>query len=117
MQDALDLLGATVTLVGSVFFLLGGLGVLRMPDSYNRIQTGTKATTLGTALVLIGLGIIHPAWLGKLLILAAFVLLANPISSHALARAAHGIRVPLSEKTVVDKLQEHKDASRAGDAS
>lgn len=114
MHDVLDVLGAFITLIGSVFFLLGGLGVLRMPDSYNRIQTGTKATTLGTVLVLIGLGIYHPAWLGKLLILVVFVLLSNPISSHALARAAHRIKVPLSDKTVVDKLQEYKDASQAG---
>ncbi len=110
MQDAIQLLGSLITLIGSVFLLLGGLGVLRMLDSYNRIQAGTKASTLGTLLVLIGLGLYHPAWLGKLLILALFVLLTNPISSHALSRAAHTLDVPLSKKTVVDKLREYKDA-------
>jgi len=111
MQAYLELLGALMTLAGSVFLLLGGLGVLRMPDSYNRLQAGTKASTLGTTLALIGLGIAHPGWLGKLLIIAFFVMLTSPISAHALARAAHAIRVPLSDRTVVDKLGERETTS------
>ena len=69
------------------------LGVLRMPDAYNRIQTGTKATTLGTILVLIGLAFLHPGWALKLVILIFFVMLTNPVSSHALARAVHAIGI------------------------
>ncbi|MCB2262696.1 MAG: monovalent cation/H(+) antiporter subunit G [Candidatus Thiosymbion ectosymbiont of Robbea hypermnestra] len=106
MQEAIQLLGALITLAGSVFLLLGGLGVLRMPDSYNRLQAGTKASTLGTILALVGIGLFHPQWFGKLLILAFFVMLTSPISAHALARAAHASKVPLSDKTVVDKLGE-----------
>ena len=51
----LDLLGSLIVLIGSFFLFSAGLGVLRMPDSYNRIQTGTKASTLGAILVLVGL--------------------------------------------------------------
>jgi len=108
MQVYLELLGALLALAGSLFFLLGGLGVLRMPDSYNRLQAGTKASTLGTTLALVGVGLFHPDWLGKLLILAFFVMLTSPISAHALARAAHTIKVPLSDRTVVDKLGERE---------
>ena len=108
MQDFLQVLGALITVAGSVFLLLGGLGVLRMPDCYNRLQTGTKASTLGTILALVGIGLFHPTWFGKLLILAFFVMLTSPISAHALARAAHASKVALSEKTVVDKLAEQE---------
>ena len=108
MHVVLEILGGLIALGGSLFLLLGGLGVLRMPDSYNRLQTGTKASTLGTILALVGIGLLHPDWLGKLLILAFFVMLTSPISAHALARAAHAIKVPLSEKTVVDKLAERE---------
>ena len=69
----LELLGSLIILTGSVFLFSAGLGVLRMPDSYNRIQTGTKASTLGTILVLLGLAVLHPAWTWKLLILIFFV--------------------------------------------
>jgi multicomponent Na+:H+ antiporter subunit G len=108
MQDILHLLGALITLAGSLFLLLGGFGILRMPDCYNRLQAGTKASTLGTILALIGIGFFHPDWFGKLSILAFFVMLTSPISAHALARAAHASKVPLSEKTVVDKLAEQE---------
>jgi multicomponent Na+:H+ antiporter subunit G len=77
-------------LAGSVFLLLGGLGVLRMPDSYNRLQAGTKASTPGTILALIGIGLFHPSWLGKLLILAFFVMLTDATYAKVGARVARG---------------------------
>jgi multicomponent Na+:H+ antiporter subunit G len=100
-----ELLGSLIVFAGSVFLFSAGLGVLRMPDSYNRIQTGTKASTLGTMLVLLGLAVLHPAWTWKLLMLIFFVLLTNPVSSHALARAAHSIRVEETEPMVIDRLE------------
>jgi multicomponent Na+:H+ antiporter subunit G len=102
----LDLLGSLIVLIGSFFLFSAGLGVLRMPDSYNRIQTGTKASTLGAILVLAGLAVLHPAWTWKLLMLIFFVLLTNPVSSHALARAAHSIHVGGAASTVIDRLEE-----------
>ena len=56
-----ELIGSLFLLGGAIFLFSAGLGVLRMPDTYNRIQTGTKATTLGTILILIGLAFLHPA--------------------------------------------------------
>jgi multicomponent Na+:H+ antiporter subunit G len=72
-----------------VFLFSTGLGMLRMPDAFTRIQAGTKASTLGNTLVLAGIAICHPGWSLKLLIIVYFVLMTNPISSHALARAAN----------------------------
>lgn len=105
-MEILRIVGAFVTLIGSAFLFLGALGTVRMPDSYNRIQAGTKATTLGAMCALLGIGLYHPAWLGKIVLLLLFVVLTNPISSHALARAAHFIKTPLAKQTVVDKLEE-----------
>ncbi len=105
-MEILQIIGAFITLTGSIFLFLGALGLMRMPDVYNRIQAGTKATTLGTMLSLFGLGLIMPGWFGKIIILIVFVLITNPVSSHVLARAAHFSGIPLSPKTVVDKLAE-----------
>jgi len=99
-----DIIGNLLLITGSLFLFSAGLGVLRMPDTYNRIQTGTKATTLGTITVLIGLAFLHPAWTLKLIILIFFVMLTNPVSSHALARAAHSIGIHETETTVIDQL-------------
>ncbi len=99
-----DIIGNLLLITGSLFLFAAGLGVLRMPDTYNRIQTGTKATTLGSITVLIGLAFLHPAWTLKLIILIFFVMLTNPVSSHALARASHSIGIHKTKTMVVDQL-------------
>ena len=101
----MELLGAVITLMGSIVLLIASIGLLRMPDVYNRLQVGTKATTLGTILSLIGLVILIPGWWGKLILLIFFVMMTNPVSSHVLARASYFIKIPFSDRTVVDKLK------------
>ena len=63
-----ELVGSIVILAGAFFLFSAGVGLLRMPDVFTRIQAGTKASTLGNILVLAGLGIYHPDWALKLLI-------------------------------------------------
>ena len=107
-METLRLVGSLVTLVGSLFLFLGALGAWRMPDVYNRMQSGTKATTLGSMLFLVGLalGCLHGPCLGRVILLIIFIVLTNPISSHALARAAHYAGVPLAKISRVDHLAE-----------
>ena len=105
-----DIIGNLLLITGSLFLFAAGLGVLRMPDTYNRIQTGTKATTLGSITVLIGLAFLHPAWSLKLIILIFFVMLTNPVSSHALARASHSIGIHKAKTMVIDQLTIANDA-------
>jgi len=71
-------IGAFVSLLGACFFLFSGIGLLRMPDAFNRMQAGTKATTLGSILFLLGIGIMKPEYLGRTVILAVFIALTNP---------------------------------------
>ena len=59
-----------------------------MPDVYNRLQAGTKAATLGAMALLLGIGLHHPDWWSKLLVIAGFVLFTNPVGSSTIARAA-----------------------------
>jgi multicomponent Na+:H+ antiporter subunit G len=105
-NSIIEIIGAILVLLGSIFLFLGALGLVRMPDVYNRIQAGTKASTLGTFLSLFGLILIVPEWWGKLSLLVIFVLITNPVSSHVVARASHCIKVPLFKKTVVDQYED-----------
>jgi multicomponent Na+:H+ antiporter subunit G len=84
----MNLVGDIFLLIGGTFIALGSLGLIRMPDVYNRLQAGTKAATLGTIAVLIGIGFHHPDWWAKLLVVAGFVLFTNPVGSSTIARAA-----------------------------
>jgi multicomponent Na+:H+ antiporter subunit G len=104
MSEFLDLIGALLLLAGTLFLLLGGIGLVRMPDIYNRIQAGTKATTLGTLLSLLGVAFLQPAWSLKLLLIGVFLLFTNPLSSQVLARAAHRIGIKPTTGTRVDRL-------------
>jgi len=105
-METVKLAGAIVALIGSIFLFLGALGILRMPDLYNRMQAGTKATTLGSILTMLGIGLFHLPWFWQAFILVAFLVTTNPLSSHALARAAHFKGIPLTPKSIEDKLSE-----------
>jgi len=99
--------------IGGLFYLLGGLGILRMPDTFNRIQAGTKATTLGAFALLIGVGIMNPDWLLKVGLIIVFIAISNPIGSSVLAKAAYK-STPKPSNLVQDDLEElfggNKDA-------
>jgi multicomponent Na+:H+ antiporter subunit G len=87
MNELLTIVGMVLMLIGGIFLFLGGLGIFRMPDTYNRLQAGTKATTLGGMSVILSIGLLEPGWFVKTLVLVIFIAFSNPISSHALARA------------------------------
>ncbi len=106
MDAMLGLMGGLLLVAGSLFLLLGGLGLVRMPDVFNRIQAGTKATTLGTMLTLAGMACLQPDWTVKLLLIGLFILLTNPLSSQVMARAAHRTGSAKTPLTVVDRLAE-----------
>ncbi|MEN8137915.1 MAG: monovalent cation/H(+) antiporter subunit G [Bacteroidota bacterium] len=106
MGNIFELIGGVFLVLGSISLLIASVGLYRMPDFYNRIQIGTKASTFGVLLTIIGIAFIFPGWSPKLLAMLMFVLFTNPISSHVIARAAYFTKVPLSKETKVDKLQE-----------
>ncbi|MBF0246743.1 MAG: monovalent cation/H(+) antiporter subunit G [Alphaproteobacteria bacterium] len=108
----LDLAGAILLVAGGAFLFLGGLGLYRMPDTFNRIQVGTKATTLGTVLSLAGAGCLQPEWSFKLVLIGIFLLFTNPLSSQVLARSAHRIGVAQAPETRVDHLAEDQKRGR-----
>jgi multicomponent Na+:H+ antiporter subunit G len=80
-----------LALVGGVFFhAVAALGVIRLPDFYTRLHAVSKAETLGVALTISALVLwVGPTLLAvKLALVAVFLFLANPTSTHAIARAA-----------------------------
>ena len=103
----INTLGYILILAGSLFLFLGALGLFRMPDVYNRLQAGTKATTLGALATIIGVGMVETDWFLKTLIIALFILMTNPIGSHSIARAARLSKIAINKITAQDKYQEN----------
>ena len=85
----MNILGYIFVFIGALFYALGGLGMFRMPDVFNRLQAGTKATTLGTIALLFGIGLLNPDWMIKILLIIVFLTVTNPVGSSTLARAAY----------------------------
>ena len=76
---------------GSVFCVIGGIGVVRMPDFYTRTHAASITDTLGATLILLGLGIEAGFNLisVKLGIVLVFLYLTSPTAAHALVKAAY----------------------------
>ncbi len=101
---------------GALFLLLGAFGLIRLPDLYTRMQAATKSTTLGAFSSVLGVGILHPGWFVKCVVVALFILLTAPIGSSALMRAAYKTGVPFDERTVVNKGEEFFDEQKKEEA-
>src|SRR3972149_1717505 len=90
--------------IGVLFDVFGTIGLVRLPDVYNRLQAATKCVTLGTCMILIGIlvDVGFTAMGVKAAVCAVFILLTSPVAAHALSRGAYISGVRLWEKSVVD---------------
>ncbi len=86
--------------VGVIFALAGTLGVMKMPDTFCRMQASTCISTLGMLGVMIGALLYaifymdSPATIVKILVIAMLIITTNPVGAHAIAKGAYraGIR-------------------------
>lgn len=86
----LQIISWVFLLLGSFFAIVGGIGIIRLPEFFSRLHGGGITDTLGAALILLGLcfQVGSPFILGKLLMILFFLLVSSPSSCHALARSA-----------------------------
>jgi len=106
-----DLAHVALLIVGASFLLTAAIGVVRMPDLFIRMQTSTKAATLGISCILLAVAL-YMNDIGvtvRALLTIAFFFLTAPVAAHMIARAAYFVRVPLWKETIVDELSGHYD--------
>lgn len=110
-----NVIGLILIFIGVLFDIFGCVGLVRMPDVFNRLQAATKCATLGTWMIMFGIfviaGLTGPGF--KSLLCAVFVLLTSPVGAHAIARGAYRSGVMLWEKSIVDDYA----ASKKGKAT
>ncbi|MBN1354343.1 MAG: Na+/H+ antiporter subunit G [Candidatus Omnitrophica bacterium] len=104
-------IGLAFIAIGITFDVLGCLGLVRLPDVYNRLQAATKCVTMGTCSILFGtfflVGFTSSGM--KALLCIVFLILTSPVSAHAIARGAHRAGVKLWDGSVIDKYREDKE--------
>lgn len=98
-----------IILLGTVVGFLSSIGLIRLPDIYNRAHALSKSSTLGVLFVLTGTFLfflfIEGYFSIKLFLGIFFVFLTAPVSSHVICRAAYRTQVPLAEASVQDDLK------------
>lgn len=101
-----DILATAAVVLGALLSLLSAVGIARMPDIYIRLQVASKASSLGIALLMLGVA----AHFGELdvtiraLLVVAFLFLTAPVAAHVIGRAAYIAGVPLAAGSEPDQL-------------
>lgn len=97
MNLAVEVLTWAFLSIGSLFAIIGGIGLIRLPDFYTRIHAMGVTDTMGAGLVLLGCGLEAGFSLVsvKLAMVWMFIYLTGPAATHALAKAAYssGVKV------------------------
>jgi multicomponent Na+:H+ antiporter subunit G len=91
----MTLLAVALLVTGTFFLSASTLGFLRLPDFFTRMHAISKADTLGALLFVLGLACLADDLLValKLIFVALFVFLTNPVATHALSRAARRVGI------------------------
>lgn len=101
MTSILDLVSWASLLAGGFFCIVGGLGLVRMPDAFTRMHAASVIDTLGAGFILLGL-MLQAGWTlvsVKLFFMGTLLLFGSPSGTHALVKSAmiRGLR-PLLAK-------------------
>ncbi|MGQ8366831.1 monovalent cation/H(+) antiporter subunit G [Glaciecola sp. 1036] len=86
----LDIFSFIFVGLGCLLGLIGGIGILRLPDTYARLHAVGVTDTLCTFLILFGLALQITEYivLSKLILIFLFLAFTSPASSYALANNA-----------------------------
>jgi multicomponent Na+:H+ antiporter subunit G len=90
MSMIADILSWACMLAGAFIVLVGGIGLVRLPDFYSRAHAAGMTDTLGAGLMIASM-MLETGWdlnLARLLFIFLFLLFTSPTASHALTHSA-----------------------------
>ncbi len=108
MQLYLEILISIFLLIGSFFMLVGGVGMVRLPDLFMRLHAPTKSSTLGLGSFLIA-AMIYSASFGRFgfaeILITLFAFITAPVSANLMAQAALHLRLRSMSGEVPEALE------------
>ena len=99
MELALQLLALIAVIIGTLFSLIGVIGLIRLPDVYTRLHATGKVGVYGAVLLLVAAALWTPLGWGKALLLIVLLMASGPVSAHAISSAAYRIGLPMKDPT------------------
>lgn len=110
METILQFVALVAVIIGTLFSIIGGIGLIRLPDIYTRLHATGKVGVYGVVLLLVAAAVWTPVGWGKALLLIGLLLLTGPVSAHAIASAAYRIGLPMDQPA-----RDDLSAKNAGD--
>ena len=95
LATVLQLIAIVAIIIGTLFSVLGVVGFRRFPDVYTRLHATGKVGVFGVVSLLFAVAVAVPEAASRALVLIAMLLLVGPVTAHALASAAHRLKIPL----------------------
>lgn len=96
MQLLMEILVSIFLLIGAFFMLVGGIGMVRLPDLFMRLHAPTKSSTLGLGSFLIA-AMIYSTFQGRIgfaeILLTLLAFITAPVSANLMAQAALHLRL------------------------
>ncbi len=107
----IEIFAGILLVLGGVFVLIAAVGVLRMTDFFMRTHAATKAGTLGSSLILLGMVVYFREMnvATRACATIIFFFLTAPVAAHCLGRSAYRRGVPLWSGTLKDDLKGRYD--------
>lgn len=111
----LDALSAAFLVLGALFSVAAGIGLIRFPDALARMHAATKPQVLGLMLVLGAIALSERSWAVLLMLVPVilFQMLTAPISAHMIGRAGYRAGNISDDHLYVDELDEAIDEAQA----
>lgn len=110
MYVARDII-VVVLLIGGYFFLAAGvIGLLRLPDVYNRMHAMGKCDTLGAGLALLAMVILIEGTpnVVKVLMIMGMILIVSPVMTHLIMKTTYDRGTPMVKGTLTINAYDQK---------
>ena len=108
MSLILEILVSIFLLIGAFFMLVGGIGMVRLPDLFMRLHAPTKSSTLGLGSFLMA-SILFSAIYGRFgfaeVLITLFAFITAPVSANLMAQAALHLRLRSLSGEVPETLE------------
>ncbi len=114
IADIRALIAILAILVGTIFSLIGVLGMVRLPDVYARLHATGKVGIYGAVLLLVAAAVWTPLGWGRAILLIVLLMVTGPVTAHAISSAAYRIGTPM-KNPIRDDLSAAEERPTPGD--
>ena len=111
METIFQSIAILAVVAGTLFSIVGVVGLIRLPDVYTRLHATGKVGVFGVVLLLFAAVFGQPLGWGRGLVLISLLMITGPATAHALGSAAYRIGLPRLEAERDDLVHISKSKS------